>query len=187
MRPGSSRVVLLRQTYHRFFRFDRDWAQHGHRSRWAARYHAISRRSVASETGMWRWVRIGSTPRPVIFGKGRYFRRSCRNALVRGEKWPFPAPRKHTRQCIRWRDGETLSTRGPRNGQGQSPALIRDSLVQSAIEVLLCQQDARMSRFDPMSRARILSVPLHQAATQSRAIPREPFSSQHRDRARNGP
>src|SRR5262245_52568465 len=66
-------LVLLRQTHHRFFRFDRGWAQHGHRSSVAARYAAISRRSVAIESGTWRWVRIGSAPRPVISGKGRHF------------------------------------------------------------------------------------------------------------------
>jgi hypothetical protein len=66
-------LVLLRQTCHLFFRFDRGWEQHGHRSSRAARRTAISRRRVAIEFGTWRSVRIGGAPGSVIFGKGRHF------------------------------------------------------------------------------------------------------------------
>jgi hypothetical protein len=70
---NPSRLILLRQTYHLFFRFDRGWEQHGHRSSRAARRTAISRRRVAIEFGTWRSVRIGGAPGSVIFGKGRHF------------------------------------------------------------------------------------------------------------------
>ena len=77
----SDNLVLLRQTYHRFCRFDRGWEQHGHRSSRAARRTAISRRRVAIESGTWRSVRIGSAPGSVIFGKGRYFDDSAATRL----------------------------------------------------------------------------------------------------------
>ena len=65
-------LVLLRHTY-ALFRDDRDSVQHGHRLSAAARRAAISRRRVAIESGTWRSVRIGSAPRPVVVGKGRFF------------------------------------------------------------------------------------------------------------------
>ena len=82
--PGVARrtsLVLLRQPHHRFLRFDRGWEQHGHRSSRTASRTAISRRSVAIESGTWRSVRIGSAPGSVIFGKGRHFDDSAATRL----------------------------------------------------------------------------------------------------------
>src|SRR5262245_42708450 len=79
--PGRGFLVLLRQTYHRFFRLNRGWEQHGHRWSRAARRTAISRRRVAIESGTWRSVRIGSAPGSVIFGKGRHFDDSAATRL----------------------------------------------------------------------------------------------------------
>ena len=50
-REAARLLVLLRQTCDRFFRFDRGWVQHGHRSSRAARRTAISSRRVAIESG----------------------------------------------------------------------------------------------------------------------------------------